>query len=59
MHGPNNPRGQLNLAVRDDSLESPAGGFLALVRKAANAFAIRKTQGARTHKSSLIGAMPR
>lgn len=46
IYGPNNPKGQLNLAVREDSLESPAAGFFALVRKAANAFAIHKTQGA-------------
>ena len=45
MSGPNNPKGQLNLAVREDSLESPAGGFLALVRKAANAFATHQTWG--------------
>lgn len=43
MYGPNNPKGQINLAVRDDSLESPAGGFFALVRKAANAFTIHQT----------------
>jgi hypothetical protein len=43
IHGPNNPKGQLNLAVREDSLKAPDGGFFALARNAANAFAIHKT----------------
>jgi len=33
MSGPHTPKGQLNLAVRDDTLASPANAFLALVRK--------------------------
>ena len=33
MSGPHRPTGQLNLAVRDDVLASPANAFLALVRK--------------------------
>jgi DNA-binding transcriptional LysR family regulator len=33
MSGPHTPKGQLNLAVRDDALASPANAFLALVRK--------------------------
>lgn len=37
LSGPNNPKGQLNLAVRDDTLASPASAFLALVRKGAGA----------------------
>ncbi len=32
MSGPHHPKGQLNLAVRDDVLASPASAFLALVR---------------------------
>jgi DNA-binding transcriptional LysR family regulator len=37
LSGPHNPKGQLNLAVRDDALASPATAFLALVRKDAAA----------------------
>jgi DNA-binding transcriptional LysR family regulator len=37
LSGPHNPKGQLNLAVRDDALASPATAFLALVRKDAGA----------------------
>ena len=33
LSGPHHPKGQLNLAVRDDVLASPASAFLALVRK--------------------------
>jgi DNA-binding transcriptional LysR family regulator len=33
MSGPHTPKGQLNLAVRDDTLASPANAFLAWVRK--------------------------
>jgi DNA-binding transcriptional LysR family regulator len=33
LSGPHHPRGQLNLAVRDEALPSPAGAFMALVRK--------------------------
>jgi DNA-binding transcriptional LysR family regulator len=40
MSGPHIPRGQLNLAARDDAMASPAAAFLALVRKAANSFAV-------------------
>jgi DNA-binding transcriptional LysR family regulator len=43
MFGPHVPKGQLNLAVRDDALASPAGAFLALVRKGAASFAVRNT----------------
>jgi DNA-binding transcriptional LysR family regulator len=46
MSGPHIPKGELNLAVREDSGDTPAGGFLALVRKAANAFAIHQSQDA-------------
>jgi len=35
MSGPHMPKGQLNLAVRDDALASSANTFLALVRKGA------------------------
>ena len=42
IDGRDNPKGQLNLAVRDDALASPAGAFVALVRKAASMFAIPK-----------------
>ena len=37
LSGPHRPKGQLNLAVRDDALASPASAFLALVRKDAGA----------------------
>jgi len=37
LSGPHKPKGQLNLAVRDDALTSPATAFLALVRKDAGA----------------------
>ncbi|MBX9649249.1 MAG: LysR family transcriptional regulator [Xanthobacteraceae bacterium] len=37
LTGPHNPKGQLNLAVRDDALASSATAFLALVRKGAGA----------------------
>src|SRR3954469_18593104 len=37
LSGPHNPKGQLNLAVRNDTLASPACAFLALVRKDAGA----------------------
>lgn len=40
MSGPHKPRGQLNLAVRDDALASPAGAFLALVQKGARSFSL-------------------
>jgi DNA-binding transcriptional LysR family regulator len=43
LSGPSVPKGQLNLALREDSLTSSAGSFFALVQKAANAFVIRKT----------------
>jgi DNA-binding transcriptional LysR family regulator len=43
MYGPHIPKGQLNLGVRDDASESPAGGFFALVRKAVNSFALHQT----------------
>lgn len=33
MSGPHRPNGQLNLAVRDDALPSPASAFLTMVRK--------------------------
>jgi hypothetical protein len=33
MSGPHTPKGELNLAVRDDALASPASAFLALVKK--------------------------
>ena len=39
MSGPHIPRGQLNLAARDDATASPAAAFLALVRKAATSLA--------------------
>ncbi len=41
MSGPHIPRGQLNLAARDDAQASPAAVFLALVRKAASALPAR------------------
>jgi len=41
LSGPHRPTGQLNLAVRDDVLASPANAFLALVRK--DAGSIRPT----------------
>ncbi len=41
MSGPHIPNGQLNLAVRDDAIASPASAFLALVRKAVASFAAR------------------
>jgi DNA-binding transcriptional LysR family regulator len=41
MSGPHTPKGQLNLAVRDDALASPASAFLALVKR--DAGAIRNT----------------
>ena len=37
ISGPHKPKAQLNLAVRDDALASPATAFLALVRKDAGA----------------------
>jgi DNA-binding transcriptional LysR family regulator len=37
LSGSHNPKGQLNLAVRNDTLASPASAFLALVRKDAGA----------------------
>jgi DNA-binding transcriptional LysR family regulator len=37
VSGPYKPKGQLNLAVREDALASPAAAFLALVRKDAGA----------------------
>jgi DNA-binding transcriptional LysR family regulator len=37
LSGPHHPKGELNLAVRDDVLASPASAFLALVRKDADA----------------------
>jgi DNA-binding transcriptional LysR family regulator len=37
LTGPHNPKGQLNLAVRDDARASPAAAFLAKVRKDAGA----------------------
>lgn len=37
LSGPHRPTGQLNLAVRDDVLASPASAFLALVQKDAGA----------------------
>src|SRR3954467_6947864 len=37
LSGSHNPKGQLNLAVRNDTLASPACAFLALVRKDAGA----------------------
>ena len=37
LSGPHKPKGQLNLAVRDDALASPAAAFLAMVRKDAGA----------------------
>jgi len=33
LSGPHNPKGQLNLAVRNDARASPAAAFLAMVRK--------------------------
>jgi len=35
LSGPHHPKGQLNLAVRDDVLASPASAFMALARKEA------------------------
>jgi DNA-binding transcriptional LysR family regulator len=39
MCGPHTPKGQLNLAIRDDARASSAGAFLALVREGAGASA--------------------
>jgi DNA-binding transcriptional LysR family regulator len=36
MSGPHCPKGQLNLAIRNDAQALPAGAFLTLVRKGAN-----------------------
>jgi hypothetical protein len=38
MSGPYQPRGQLNLAIRNDAPALSAGAFLTLTRKAATAF---------------------
>jgi DNA-binding transcriptional LysR family regulator len=37
LSGPHQPRGQLNLAIRDAARASPATAFLAMVRKDAGA----------------------
>jgi DNA-binding transcriptional LysR family regulator len=37
LSGPHKPKGQLNLAIRNDTLSSPAAAFLAMVRKDAGA----------------------